>query len=315
MPGLALSSRWMQKRFETLNQFLEAGNKMGFNSFELSQNIRENLLLDCHFSSDIHIVSIYAPCPTNVLTLKARLSSTPSSEREEAVKGIKNSVSLAAQLGAEAVVFNGGRVTVNPMLETDLRVLYDAGKKGSGEYDDLAKELSGARRDRVSEHMDSLRRSLDEVVKAAQGVGIKLGLKNRGHYYEIPLPDELDSLLSDFDGALFFWYDSGHAQVLEELGFVEHTEWLKGFGSRVIGAHLHDVRKVSGLPEGSTSGKDHLVKGMGLREYLVPGDGDVDFSELASYIPPDSIKVCEFEWYTSCEEIKKGVEILKESGL
>ena len=68
------------------------------------------------------------------------------------------------------------------------------------------------------------------------------------------------------------------------------------------------------LPEGSTTGKDHLVKGMGLREYLVPGDGDIDFAEIASYLPADALRVCEFEWYSNEEEVAKGVEVLRGAG-
>jgi sugar phosphate isomerase/epimerase len=158
-----------------------------------------------------------------------------------AVEAITASIRLAGQVGAGIVVVHAGRVVVNPMLETDLRALYDQGLRGTGEYDDVKAELVEERKRQAERHLDATLWSLDRLATLADSAGVRLGLENRVHYYEIPLPDELDLLLRELAGPVAFCFDTGHAYVLEELGFVSHDEWLTGFSEHIAGVHLHTM--------------------------------------------------------------------------
>ncbi len=97
--------------------------------------------------------------------------------------------------------------------------------------------------------------------------GVRLGLENRYHYFDIPTPDEMSALLAMAEpDRLGFIYDVGHAMAMDRLGFFPNEVWLKRFGRRIIGTHLHDV--------------------IGISDHQAPGLGDVDF-RTCGWIPSE----------------------------
>jgi sugar phosphate isomerase/epimerase len=120
---------------------------------------------------------------------------------------------------------------------------------------------------------------------------VRLGLENRYHYLDLPLPDEMEYLLS-VAGAeqMGFLYDVGHAQTLEHLGFVSHEEWLHRFSGRMIAAHLHDVR--------------------GLEDHIAAGQGEVDWGMVARYLPEDAVRTIEVRSYHTPEQLQAALEFL-----
>jgi hypothetical protein len=62
---------------------------------------------------------------------------------------------------------------------------------------------------------------LIELPEYAGLLGVRLGLENRDHYCEVPLPDELDDLLDlGYDEVLVYCHDVVHAQKLEHLSLL-----------------------------------------------------------------------------------------------
>lgn len=302
----ALSTMWMQKRHQSLEEFFDAAQELGFASFELSHQVTEALLQAAALPAG-QIQGVHAPCPTNPRTRGAQVSALDKEERALSVEAITASIRLAEQVGTSMVVVHAGRVVVNPMLETDLRALYDQGLKDTTEYNDLKFELAEERKRQAERHLDATLWSLGRLASVADSAGVRLGLENRVHYYEIPLPDELDMFLRELAGPVAFCFDTGHAYVLEELGFVSHREWLSGFGEHLIGVHLHDVRVVRDRPE-------HLVLGTGLQDHVVPSTGVVDFGEVLAHASERTRFTCEFDWYHSPDEVKEGLAYLLEQG-
>ena len=78
------------------------------------------------------------------------------------------------------------------------------------------------------------------------------------------------------------------------MGFAPHEDWLKAFGSRMVGVHLHDI--------------------VGLRDHRVAGTGEMNWPMIASHLPAQAIRTCEFDWPYSEEEIVAGVEYLRQAG-
>ena len=299
----------MQPRHRSLAEFFDAARELGFDAFELNHQISEEMVRGAALPPD-GIPSVHAPCPTNPRTRNAQLSSLDKEERAHAVEATTASIQLAGQIGAQAVVIHAGRVAVNPMLDTELRALYDRGQRAASQYKDLKAELAEERARHAGRHVDAVRWSLERLAAVADAAGVKLGLEVPFFYYEIPLPDEAAQLLQEFGGPLAFWLDIGHAYVLEELGFVDHGEWLSGFGEQVIGVHLHDVRVVREPPKPV----DQTISDARLQDHVTPGTGVVDFAEVLRRAPAYAIFTCEFDAHNSPDEVKAGLAYLRELG-
>ena len=122
---------------------------------------------------------------------------------------------------------------------------------------------------------------------------MRLGLEVRYHYFEIPLPDELELFLNlGYDDIVGFWYDVGHAETLDQMGFIPHEEWLKRFASRMVGVHLHDV--------------------IGIDDHRAAGLGQVNWEMVARYLPANALRTCEFQNDNSPEQVAAGVKWLIE---
>ncbi|HSR30481.1 MAG TPA: sugar phosphate isomerase/epimerase [Anaerolineae bacterium] len=295
MPSnIALSTMWAIGQFPGLADFFTAGKDLGFCRFELNHAV-DSTMLD-GLSLNGAITSVHEPCPADVSTLELKrrnwLISAPEEEnRQQGVLATRRSIDLAQRLGAKVVIVHPGRVDVDPALESTLVDLYKASKNHQPEYAQAKERLAAARVAQAGANMRSVRRSLIELAEYANQRGIRLGVENRFHYQEIPLPDELDELLDLGLGEVVgYWHDIGHAQVLEHLGFATHEEWLRRFAGQMIGVHLHDAVGVS----------DHLVVGL----------GQVDWDMVARYLPAGALRTCEFQPFNTPQQVAAGLRWL-----
>jgi sugar phosphate isomerase/epimerase len=299
MWNVSLSTMWAIGRFRRLSSFFEAGQQLGFQAFELNHQV-DSRMLEYIDLSRYRISGVHEPCPSDlpVSTLKERgwlVSSADEENRKQAVRIARRSIDLARSVGAPIVVLHAGRVDVDPKLEQALWDLYETGQAGSPEYLHTKAGLITTRALYAKENLDAARRSVAELAEYAASFGIRLGLENRYHYLDIPLPEELDSLLEAAgDGQGGFLYDVGHAQALENLGFVEHEEWLRRQSWRMIGVHLHDIR--------------------GLIDHGAAGQGRVDWDMVARYLPRDAVRTCEFHASNTPEQIAASLQLLADRG-
>ena len=294
---VALSTMWAVGRFPELTGFFDAGRRLGFARFELNHAINSAMLEG--LSLDSMIRSIHEPCPADppmgVLKERNWLVSAPEEEnRRQGVAAVRRSIDLAHKLGVGVVIVHPGRVDIDTHPESELMSLYHAGKADQPEYAQIKERLVAARAAQAETNMRSVRRSLVELAEYAARMGVRLGLENRYHYPEIPLPDELEDLLSLGCGEVVgYWHDVGHAQVLEHLGFGTHEEWLRRFGGprgRILGVHLHDVA--------------------GITDHQAAGKGQMDWEMVARYLPVGALRTCEFLASNSPEEVAAGARLL-----
>jgi sugar phosphate isomerase/epimerase len=299
MWNASLSTQWAIGRFRGLRGFFEAGQQLGFQAFELNHQV-DSSMLDGRDLGRYRISGVHEPCPADlpVPTLKARdwlVSSADEDNRKEAVRIARRSIDLAKALDAPIVVLHAGRVDVDPEHERALWDLYEAGQAGTPRYQDMKAGLVTARALVAEQNLAAAIQSVAELAQYANGLGIRLGLENRYHYLDIPLPDELDSLLDAAGhGPNGFLYDVGHAQALENLGFVEHEEWLQQQASRMIGVHLHDIR--------------------GLVDHGAAGRGEVDWDMVARYLPRDAVRTVEVHASNAPEQIAVSLQFLADKG-
>lgn len=297
MPDVALSTMWGINKFETLDEFFRAGSALGFTRFELNHAVNSAMLQGVN---GYRIVSVHEPCPADLTpaTLKARnwlVSALDEENRRQGVAAIRRSIDLAQRLGAPVVIVHPGRVDIDTKADEQLRDWYRQGRRQTPEYAQLQAQFVAARAAQAPQNLRAVRRSLVELAEYASARGVRLGLENRYHYDEIPLPDELEELLDLGDDTVIgFWYDVGHAETLAQMGFHTHEEWLRRFAPRIIGAHLHDI--------------------IGIDDHQAAGRGQIDWEMVARYLPATALRTCEFQNFNSAEQVTAGVNHLVEKG-
>jgi HAD superfamily hydrolase (TIGR01549 family) len=293
----SLSTMWAIGTFPSLTDFFEYARRTGFARIELNHKVTSSML-DGIDLNRFYFSSIHEPCPADISAdeLKKRdwlISCTNEEHRYEGVKAIRRSIDLASRLGAGAIVVHAGHASPDMDPEKQLRALITAGKRESNEYSEIRSQMIRTRSALAEAGFEAVKKSLAELLEYANKFGICLGIENRYHYMEYPSPDELETLL-DMAGPqqIGFIYDVGHAQTLDRFGFYPHEEWLKRFGPRIVGAHLHDV--------------------IGVRDHYAPGLGEVDFSMVAKYLPENAFRTCEFQTFNTPEQVKAGLNFLVE---
>lgn len=289
----SLSTMWIQQRFDNLSDFFAAGKAMRFERFELGHTVRPEMFRGVQPGQQT-ISSIHAPCPANPGPWDY-LASLDEGKRKQAVAQARDTITLAQKFKAPVVILHMGKVDIDPSLERRLRDLYNEGRKDTQGYEDAKWQLVEARARGQAQSLAAAARSLEEISQYAQAAGIRLGLENRYYYYEIPNIEEMSALLTSSDPAMvFYWHDTGHAQNLANLGFTRHEEWFKAFASRMVGVHLHDI--------------------VGLQDHRITGRCEMNWPMIASHLPAQAIRTCEFDWPHSEEEIVSGVEYLRQMG-
>ena len=295
----SLSTMWASNNFPGLSDFFEGARRLGFSGIELNHQIDSAMLAGIDLSR-YQFSSLHEPCPADISTneLKKRdwLISSPDKEnRIRGMEAIKRSIDLARQLQAGVIVVHCGMVSNDLSAEKELRRLFDAGKTETDEYLELKQHMAKRRADLIGPCFKAVKESLLELLDYAAPSGIRLGLENRYHYFDIPSLIEMGDLLAlAGPDQLGFIYDVGHAQTMDRLGFFRHEDWLRCYASRIIEVHLHDV--------------------IGINDHYAPGLGEVNFRMLASYFPEDALRTLELQAINSPEQIRAGLKYLEEIG-
>jgi len=213
-------------------------------------------------------------------------------ERESALKHTLKTLDFATRVKAPLVVLHLGSVELKD-YSGKLKELVERGARGSSKYEKLRAEVTEKREAKKKKFIERLYDSLRKIVPEAESRGIKLGCENRESTEELPFEDDFALLFREFKSpALTYWHDTGHAQIKENLGFIQHAEHLQTYAGRLAGFHIHDVQ---------THTRDHCA----------PGTGSVDFAALKSMVKPEHIKVFEFGPSMPVELLNQGVAHVK----
>ncbi len=287
---LALSTMWMQHRFHRVADFAAAARALGFGGIEASHIVTPAMLGDDDLAA-LSIRSVHFPAPAIPSPFgppaETLLSSSDDVQRRWAVAQGYASIDFAAAAGAGAVCLHLGEVAATRRLEWALAQRFLGGQRHTAIYAEALAAVEADRAAVAGPALDAARRSLAELADYARPRGVRLGVESRLQYWQIPTFAELGLLLAENDPAVVgFWYDGGHVQVLHNLGFHHHEDWLLTYAGRIVGAHLHDTA--------------------GLRDHLLPGLGELDFDHILAVLPPSAALTCEIDWYFTPQEIVAG---------
>ncbi|MBU1998711.1 MAG: TIM barrel protein [Candidatus Omnitrophota bacterium] len=299
---LAISTSWNAFRHKQALAIVDELKDLGFNAIELSFNLTPSIVKDIEKlvrNNKISVVSLhnYCPIPEGFNRVEAlpdclSLSSLDEEERVLAVKQTKHTIDNARKLAARAVVLHCGRVEIADRTR-DLISLYQLGDKGSGTYKKIKQCFIQSREKQKKPFFENILRSLDELNSYAIKCGIKLGVENRFYYREIPSWEEIGYILEKFKGSgVCYWHDVGHAQVMENLGFNSHIDFLNSYSRRMLGMHLHDI--------------------IGCQDHQAIGKGNLDLRHITSYLPEDALRVVEIHGQAKADEIKLSRSFLEE---
>jgi len=293
----SFSTMWAIKIFSELADFFEFARREGFARIELNHKVTSATLegIDLH---NFQFSSVHEPCPADISVDELKqhdwlISSTNEENRCRGVQAVQRSIDLASRLRASTVVIHAGQASADKGPEKKLRALHALGQRESEEYHAVKSQMIQSRTNVAQASFESVMKSIIELLAYAAPLGVRLGIENRYHYMEFPNPDELEVLLAlAGPDRIGFLYDVGHAETLDQLGFYPHEEWLRRFGPRIIGTHLHDVR--------------------GTTDHYAPGRGTVDFDMVAAYLPESAFRTCEFQTFNTPAEVRAGLKFLVE---
>ena len=271
---------------------------LGFKSIELNFALTETQVEEFGRLKDSGYITIssthnFCPLPDGVKPKDASpeyysLSSLDTEERTRAVHYTKKSMDFVKRLGAQALVVHLGRVEVEDRTKR-LFVL-----RGEKAFRAAKEAMLRERAEKAKPFVDAALESLGELLEYADRIDVNIALENRYYIKELPSLEELIMILDKFESKhLFYWHDTGHAMIYENLAIVKYEEYLEALASRLIGVHLHDIILFD----------DHRA----------PGCGEFDFRRLRPYLKDETIRVIETHRQATAEEVRASVAYMRKA--
>ena len=297
----ALSTSWNAFRHTHAEKMIFEIKKSGFQKIELSFNLTASMIktiIRLVKDKAIIVDSIhnYCPIPEGMNRREAlpdcySMASLNEAQRKKAVYYTKKTIETAKSLQAKVVVLHTGRVEL-PDKTRNLIHLCQNGLKNSKDYKHLKKEAIAERKRISGNFFRNALRSLDELNGFAVKKNILLGIENRFYYREIPKFDELGIIFDKFKGGnIRYWHDTGHAQIMEKLGFSSQKDALCAYAKELIGFHLHNVSD--------------------FQDHKAPSEGEIDFGSFKKYLKQDTLKVIEAHHPATSKQLKESIILLK----
>jgi sugar phosphate isomerase/epimerase len=279
----------------------EIKTELGFDFIELGHGTRLSLIPGIQKMFDageVRFSSLHNFCPLPVEVMVAspncyQFSASSTEERERAMKQTFQTVDFASRLNAPVVVLHLGEVNMRPVTDP-LIELAKNGRYFSRKYVKLKIGAVKKREGLAPVYLHRVKDCLFRIIEYAESKDVKIGLESRRGYEEIPTERELTELLAEIDRAYVgYWHDFGHSQIKDNLGFVDHVEWLQTVGSRAFGCHVQDC---------IWPAKDHEP----------PFTGDVKFEKLVPLLPANCLFVWEMSPNKTADVIRRSVHTWRE---
>ncbi len=282
---------------------------LGFEWVELSHGIKLSLVPGILKGVEEGIVKVaschnFCPLPAGVTQAAPNLY-TPSApdarERDQWLRQSRRTIDFAHQVKARKVVLHLGSVEFfwrNPArkLERYLETYSAADLSTNASYQKLLAKSREQLKDRTPPYWSNTQQGLAALLPYAEQKGIQLGFENREHADELPLDDDHPALIAAMakPGACGYWHDTGHAQIKQNMGLLDHRAHLEMNAPNAIGFHLHDV---------SADGRDHQAI----------GSGQINFDMISRFWRPDHTLVIELSPKVTRAEVlasKKHLDVL-----
>ena len=279
----------------------EIKTELGFDLIELGHGIRLSLvpgIQQMFDAGEIRFSSLHNFCPLPVEVMMAspncyEFSSASVNERERAVNQTFQTIDFAERLGAPFVVLHLGRVKMRPITDILIRMT-KTGKHLSRRYVRAKLKAVQTRERRSPACLQRVKDCLRRIMEHAASKNVRIALESRRGYEEIPSERELPALLNEWNsGQVGYWHDFGHSQIKENLGFIDHAEWLGALGPRTFGCHVQDCIWPA-------------------RDHEPPFTGSIEFEKLVPLLPTNCLFVWEMSPNKTADAIRQSIGTWKE---
>lgn len=298
---LSFSTCWNRPRHKDGESLVEELLLMGIDTIELGHALKITQIegiLRVFERGDVRISSVHNFCPHPIDVAGDspdcfECTSHREPDRQRFLRLTRETMSLAARVGAGAVVLHGGRVRTMRSYRKGLELIENGElfSKAYGQFkiDAVRKREAGSGRP-----LARLESMLDNVLPLAEELNIIVGLENRERYEDVPSEREMLPLLNRYNHPhLGYWHDFGHAQIKENMAFLDHTAWFREALPRLVGCHVHDV---------IWPNEDHQV----------PFSGEVKFDLMAPLLPANAPVVFELHPDMEKEAVTKAWKMWQE---
>ncbi len=274
---------------------------LGYEYVELSHGIRITLVPGIMRGVDEGIVKVssthnFCPLPTGVVQAAPNLfepSAREHREHDQWLRHTKRSIDFAAQVKAKVLVCHLGSVAFfwfNPArtIKDYLRDHHDAGRTPEDKtYHALLAKCMVRLRKRMPPFWEQVKTSVAEIFDYATQKGIKLGFENREKFEELPVDADYAEFIAGLpaNAPAGYWHDTGHADIKEGMGLLNHRQHLVKNAPRLLGFHLHDV---------NAQGSDHQPIGA----------GHIDFKMVSEFWRPEHLLTLELSPRISVDDVK-----------
>jgi sugar phosphate isomerase/epimerase len=273
---------------------------LGFTHAELSHGIRIVLvpgILQAVEEGFIKISSThnFCPLPAGIILPAPNLfepSAPDERERDQWLRQTKRSIDFAAQVKAQVLVCHLGSVRffwLNPgrKLKDHLAAQPDTAVAEDRAYQAVVRKAVAKLRKRMPKFWTNTKNSVNDILAYATERGVRLGFENREKFEELPVDEDYLAFLDGLPqpSPAGYWHDTGHAQIKQNLGLLNHRAHLEKMSPRLLGFHLHDV---------SEAGKDHQPV----------GTGKIDFKMVSEFWRPGQLLTLEFSPRVTVDEVR-----------
>ncbi|MDR0994411.1 MAG: sugar phosphate isomerase/epimerase [Verrucomicrobiota bacterium] len=296
-----MSTRWNAGAHTSGEAMLEEILALGLNRVELGYDLRAELVPGVKAmveSGAVTVGSVHNFCPVPVGAPRPHPELyTPASpnrrEREYAVAHISKTLRFAAEMGAAVAVCHSGNVDM-PRFSVELIQMAERGEQFTDAFEAHKLKAQLTRDKKAPRQIRWLEESLRALAPVVKETGVALALENLPTWEAIPSEMEAEELMRQFarDG-IRLWWDIGHAQIRDNMGFINSRRWLQRLAPHIVGMHIHDV---------APPGQDHLM----------PPRGKVDFPALAKWANTDIVRVLEPAPATRTDHIREGIRYLND---
>lgn len=280
---------------------LKEAADLGFSHVELSHGTRITLVPGVLRAVEERVVAVssthnFCPLPMGVAQSAPNLFEPSRSEVREHdpwLRHTKRSIDFAAQVGAKVLVTHLGSVHFfwrNPgrRLRHFLRTHRGGQVREDPRYQKLLAKASTKLRARMTPYWQQVHASLEEVREHALAKGVAIGCENREKFEELPRDVDFAEL---FDGltaphSCGYWHDTGHAQLKQDMGLLDHRQLLEQNADRLLGFHLHDV---------DADGDDHVPLGL----------GHINFDMVSGFWRPHHLLTLELGPRATVEQVRE----------